>query len=1482
MVEIDAHGQPANHWTLCDQLSRLTGSPLQIFTDDQTFWQSLIHPEDRPHVLEKLARLATLETSEAEYRLVAAGGDVIWVRDARYIRRDVDHPPLVYGVISDITAHRQAEEALRRANRAYRTLTDCNQTMVRANDEPGLLNAICQTIVRSGGYRMAWVGYRSDSPADALQPVAWAGHEAGYFAAVAFENCNVPDDHRPTAQALSAARPVIVPDIAAAPVRWQNEALQRGFRSAIILPLVMENDAFGVLTVYADEPDAFDPEEVTLLSELAGDLAYGIAALRNRRERELAEEKLRQSEYNIRALVENTQDMIWSVDTHMQLVTMNHRFSQLVEALFGFAPQIGRSNLRFLPDDERDFWEGAYERALRGDRFTVERSYTTASGAIVLEIALNPILSDAGEVTGIVLFARDITERRQKEAALHQLNARLLKHNEELTALNEAGRELTATLDPQTIYRVLHQTVARRLYSAPHFQIMLYDDASQTLACVYAVMNGVEVDPAQFPPMPLGEGPASEAVLARETRITAPSPQDDERDLMARFGRTASAARPLSAIYAPMISSDQVIGVIAVQQDEANAFDQADVTLLSIVANQAANTIHNAQLFAAKQRHAAELEAQTYRLNLINRISTRLAQTLERREIYAIALTELGAMLKTSYAGLVLFEDEFTGRLVLDTHPSQAGQRDVIIPLKDNPSIEIVRRTHKPLVSEDVLNDPAFEPVWEVLRARGTRSLIIAPLVVGDEVIGTIGLDATEPRGFTPVEIELTETIANQVSLAVAKAQLYEAEREQRSLAEALRDTAQIMNSTLDFDEVLDRILANISRVVPHDTADIMLIEEGIARIVRSYPPLHKDPLRGWKQALRFEVDRVDNLRTMVETRRPLIIPDTRQYPGWIRLPQMDWLRSQAAAPIIQGDQVIGFLTLDSSTPGFFSPKQGERLQAFADQAAVALENAQLFQAVQQHLAELDALRRITLDITGQLELDSLLKVVVERAMGLLGGQSGGVYLVREDLNVLEWVVKVGPTPTAIGTQLEYGEGLSGQVWKQDRALIVHDYGEWQGRAAFFDPDYHLSSVAGAPIKWGEEFLGVIVVEALVEHGNRRFTEGDAHLLSLLASQAAIAIKNARLFEQIHSHAAQLEQRVRERTAELESQRQQLQTILDTLGEGVMYSVGSQTVYTNQAYCDLFGFDAETVLAHSKDVHDHIFGLVEDTERLQKMIDMSFKRGESWRGDLRLRRKDGSAFDAAMTTTQVPGGESDEPRGVVTIFRDISQQKALQDQKDRFIASASHELRTPLANVKTRLYLIRCQPDQLEHHLDILERVVDNMTELIENLLDVSRFERGIIPLRRQSVTLQDLIAEVVAIQQPEAEKKEVTLVTRLPAGPLTASVDPKRMAQVITNLIVNAINYTPVNGQIAIEMERDGSQAVIRVRDTGIGIDSDTLEHVFEPFFRANQIAAGGAGLGLTIAREIVTLHGGDLTAASKLGQGSTFTVKLDLEEAD
>jgi diguanylate cyclase (GGDEF)-like protein/PAS domain S-box-containing protein len=213
----------------------------------------------------------------------------------------------------------------------------------------------------------------------------------------------------------------------------------------------------------------------------------------------------------------------------------------------------------------------------------------------------------------------------------------------------------------------------------------------------------------------------------------------------------------------------------------------------------------------------------------------------------------------------------------------------------------------------------------------------------------------------TVVKDEVGEVLYRVVNVQdiTERKQAERAELEQRVLAEALRDTAAALNSTLHLDEVLDRILSNVGRVVLHDAANIMLMDEqGTWRIVRARGYAEHSLTNEQLLSLRFSATDIPIRRRMMIAGRPTVVPDTLADAKWVRIPGAEWVRSYAGAPIFIKGQVVGCLNLDSATPGFFTPADAERLQAFADQAAIAIENARLFEEVQR-LSITDGLTKV-------------------------------------------------------------------------------------------------------------------------------------------------------------------------------------------------------------------------------------------------------------------------------------------------------------------------------------------------------------------------------------------------------------------------------------------------------------------------------------------------------------------------------------------
>ncbi|HET7671843.1 MAG TPA: ATP-binding protein, partial [Burkholderiales bacterium] len=223
--------------------------------------------------------------------------------------------------------------------------------------------------------------------------------------------------------------------------------------------------------------------------------------------------------------------------------------------------------------------------------------------------------------------------------------------------------------------------------------------------------------------------------------------------------------------------------------------------------------------------------------------------------------------------------------------------------------------------------------------------------------------------------------------------------------------------------------------------------------------------------------------------------------------------------------------------------------------------------------------------------------------------------------------------------------------------------------------------------------------------------------------------------------------------------------------------------------------------------------------------------------------------------------------------------------KDEFLAMLAHELRNPLAPISNALQLLRIidpASGEAQHARSIMERQLAHLVRLVEDLMDVSRITRGKIEVRKEPVLLSSVMLSAVETARPAIEAARHRFHINMPADTLSVDGDFVRLAQVIANLLANAAKYTDEGGQIWLDAGREGDEAVIRVRDSGIGIEAGALPRLFEMFGQlagSEQRSKGGLGIGLALARALVELHGGSISAASRgLGQGAEFTVRLPL----
>ena len=339
--------------------------------------------------------------------------------------------------------------------------------------------------------------------------------------------------------------------------------------------------------------------------------------------------------------------------------------------------------------------------------------------------------------------------------------------------------------------------------------------------------------------------------------------------------------------------------------------------------------------------------------------------------------------------------------------------------------------------------------------------------------------------------------------------------------------------------------------------------------------------------------------------------------------------------------------------------------------------------------------------------------------------------------------------------------------------------------------------------------------------------------------------------------------------------------LIESMQQGaVCLGVDGTVLYCNRRFAGMVATPQEKVIGAAAAG----FVLAEQRPLFAEMLRQG--RGAGGRGELLLARGDGPPIPAEIVLSSLPLGDAEV---VCMVVSDLTEQKKHQDllevnrRKDEFLAMLAHELRNPLAPIRNALYLMK-QGDvdraPAEEVRTMMERQVEHLARLIDDLMDISRISTGKVELRPEEVDLANLIARATEVSRPLIEQRGQLLSVDLPAVPIRLRADPTRLEQVIDNLLTNAAKYSDPGGRIALSARLEGDWAVVRLKDSGIGIAPKKLPHIFDLFVQAEwrlERSQGGLGIGLSLVRSLVGMHGGQVSATSEgLGLGSEFVVRL------
>ena len=557
----------------------------------------------------------------------------------------------------------------------------------------------------------------------------------------------------------------------------------------------------------------------------------------------------------------------------------------------------------------------------------------------------------------------------------------LVQRVAEMSALAEAGRAIaSATLDVDKLCELIYQQ-ASAIVDASTFQLGLFEGDHYIIKL--RQVNGVRQTPAVF------DLTESEGIVGWMRRSGQPLLARDfqaEVDSLPARPRYIGSDPPRSAVFVPLLAGPDVIGALAIQSHEVGAFTQDHVRLLSIIASQAGSAISNARLLESERMRAKQLD-------LVGRVSRQIAAILDIGELFESVVGLIQQAFGYYHIGVcVLNERTHTVEFRASTQPLLLGPRGLAL---GRGIIGYVAQSGEMLVVNDTTADPRYIQS-DVLPE--TRSELAAPLKFGSLVLGVLDVQSDQQNAFGESDVLILQTLADQVAIAIREAQLYEAERHRRRVADTLRDIAAMLASTLDLDPLLDKILEGLERVVKYDAVALLLKNDQGTLTVHAARGLPRVcSALGQKISVR-EGGRFIRLQ---ETRGPLIFGQEDGIGAFHELIGLPLDHSCLGAPLIardpqgtlKGYELIGFLSVEQIEPLAYTPDDAQVVFALAGQAALAISNARLYEAEREQAWVSTALLQVAEATTRAAGVEQVLSTVV-RITPMLAGVDRCVVLL--------------------------------------------------------------------------------------------------------------------------------------------------------------------------------------------------------------------------------------------------------------------------------------------------------------------------------------------------------------------------------------------------------------------------------------------------------------------------------------------------------
>ncbi len=555
----------------------------------------------------------------------------------------------------------------------------------------------------------------------------------------------------------------------------------------------------------------------------------------------------------------------------------------------------------------------------------------------------------------------------------------------------------------------------------------------------------------------------------------------------------------------PMIANDKVIGFLNLDSRERGAYTEQQATYVRTFANQAAIAIQNARSFATEQtqrlREASMLE--------LMRVA---ASTLDLNEVIETILDHLMKIIPSDFGTIQLVEGERLRILAArGVNPNAVRSGDTLLA-DDFPLPREISQLKHPIRIDHVDQDDRYR--W-LPGIDDIQSFLGIPIIYQEDAIGIATLESRLPNHFTDQDQELALGLANHAASAIANARLYELEQQRRQEAENLRISAAAITSSLNSAQVLDTILIALKQVVPYDSATIFLLEGGRVRITAA----QGFPARSAVLNQTFPADNklLEDIRAQGQ---PVILYDAQTDPRFEHWAAADNVSGWMGVPLTARGEIIGFITLDSHRSGAFSDNSAVLAQTFAYQAAIAMDNARLYEQTRLRLEELEVVGRISFALRTTQDPDQMLEYLMYEALNLLGTDSASIWLYDSSTNQLIEKISKGWLSEPDIRRIDPQTGIAGLVYRTGEPHIIEDFSADPYALSDFQKTYGAGqSGIAVPIHSANQVIGILLITMPLP---RKIESHQIQLLTTLAEIAGSAIHRAQLYTQSEEQVQRL------------------------------------------------------------------------------------------------------------------------------------------------------------------------------------------------------------------------------------------------------------------------------------------------------------------------------------------------------------------------